>query len=73
MSTTHHPCTIDGARFELLFQSLFDGGRGYAFPCDADGHVDMDGLSERLRLHYLYVKKLIGRDFTTPAVRPTLQ
>jgi hypothetical protein len=30
-------------------------------------------LSERLRLHYLYVRKLIGRDFHVPAVRPTLQ
>ncbi|HSW08349.1 hypothetical protein [Aquabacterium sp.] len=71
--STLHTHTVEHAHFELLFQSLFDGGRGYAFPCDAAGHVDMDGMSERLRLHYLYVKKLIGRDFSTPAVRPTLQ
>lgn len=71
--STLHPHPTESAHFELLFQSLFDGGRGYAFPCDADGHVDMDGLSDRLRLNFLYVKKLIGRDFSTPAVRPTLQ
>ena len=61
------------ARFELLFVSLFDERRGYAFPCDEEGHVDLDALSDRLRLNYLYVRKLIGRDFCRPAVRPTLQ
>jgi hypothetical protein len=61
------------APFELLFVSLFDDGRGYAFPCDAAGQVDLDALSDRLRLNYLYVRKLIGRDFSAPAVRPTLQ
>jgi hypothetical protein len=72
--TSHHPAARrDSARFELLFVSLFDEGRGYAFPCDAEGHVDLDALDERLRLNYLYVRKLIGRDFSAPAVRPTLQ
>lgn len=33
--------------FELRFHSLFDEGRGYSFPCDAMGHVDLDVLSER--------------------------
>ena len=64
----------DGARFELRFQSLFDESRGYAFPCDAGGHVDIDALSDTLRLNYLYARTLIGRDFRCPAVRPsTLQ
>jgi hypothetical protein len=58
------------ARFELRFQSLFDEGRGYAFPCDASGHVDLDAFSERLRTNYLYARTLIGRDFRTPAVHP---
>lgn len=71
MNTIHH--TTAQARFELLFLSLFDDGRGYAFPCDATGQVDLDALSERLRMNYLYVRKLIGRDFSPPAVRPTLQ
>ncbi|NRF67187.1 hypothetical protein HLB44_09350 [Aquincola sp. S2] len=69
----HHAAGHDAARFELLFISLFDEGRGYAFPCDADGRVDLDGLSDRVRLNYLYVRKMIGRDFSAPAVRPTLQ
>jgi hypothetical protein len=75
MSTIHRTPAARQARapFELLFVSLFDEGRGYAFPCDAAGQVDLDALSDRLRLNYLYVRKLIGRDFSAPAVRPTLQ
>lgn len=60
----------EGTRFELRFQSLFDEGRAYAFPCDASGRVDIDALGHKLRLNYLYVRTLIGRDFATPAVRP---
>jgi hypothetical protein len=75
MSQTHRtPAARQAtAPFELLFVSLFDDGRGYAFPCDAAGQVDLDALSDRLRMNYLYVRKLIGRDFSAPAVRPTLQ
>jgi hypothetical protein len=58
----------DQARYELRFQSLFQEGRGFAFPCDAQGHVDLDALGERLRLNYLYARTLIGRDFSMPAV-----
>jgi len=55
--------------YELRFQSLFDKGRGLAFPCDAKGHVDLDAMSERARLNYLYARTVIGREFATPAVR----
>ena len=66
--------TLDPSLFELRFPSLFDAGRGYAFPCDADGRVDLDAMSDRLRTNYLYARALIGRDFAVPAVRPrTLQ
>lgn len=27
-------------RYELRFRSLFNEGRGYAFPCDAHGQVE---------------------------------
>lgn len=57
------------AGYELRFQSLFDEGRGYAFPCDAEGHVDMDALSERARLNYLYARAVIGLEVAMPAVR----
>ena len=54
--------------YELRFQSLFDVGRGYSFPCDAKGWVDLDAMSERARLNYLYARTVVGREFATPAV-----
>jgi hypothetical protein len=62
---THRP---HGA-FELRFQSLFHGGRALAFPCDAKGRVDLDALSERARVNYLYARTVIGREYAVPAVR----
>jgi len=56
--------------YELRFRSLFDSGRGYAFPCDAGGHVNIDALSDRARLNYLYARTVIGREFAMPAVMP---
>ena len=58
--------------FQLRFQSLFDSGRGYAFPCDPEGHVDMDGLSERARNNYLYARAMVGRELAVPAVERTI-
>ena len=60
------------SHFQLRFQSLFDPGRGFAFPCDEDGRVDMDALSERARLNYLYARAMIGREVATPSVCATL-
>jgi hypothetical protein len=57
-----------GAAYELRFLSLSSAGRGYAFPCDAQGHVDMDALSDRARNNYLYARALMGRDVSWPAV-----
>lgn len=61
----------DSAAYELRFQSLFDEGRAYAFPCDAAGHVNMDALSDRARQNYLYARAVIGREVAMPAVRRT--
>jgi hypothetical protein len=63
MNTTQSAC------YELRFRSLFDQGRGYAFPCDAQGHVDIDALAERARLNYFYARTVIGREFSIPAVQ----
>jgi len=56
------------AHYELRFQSLFDAGRAYAFPCDVAGRVDMDALSDTARENYLYVRAVVGREFSIPAV-----
>ena len=59
---------------ELRFDSLFRPGRGYTFPCDASGHVDLGALNERERHGYLHARSLVGRELTTPALmRRTLQ
>ena len=55
-------------QFQLCFRSLFDSGRGYAFPCAADGQVDLDLLSERARNNYLYARAMVGRELAVPAV-----
>jgi hypothetical protein len=56
---------------ELRFRSLYKPGRGYSFPCDADGQVDLDALSECERNSYFYARTAIGCEFAMPVVRPS--
>jgi hypothetical protein len=56
--------------FQLCFRSLFESGRGYAFPCDGDGQVDLDALSDQARNNYLYARAMVGRELAFPAVEP---
>ncbi len=72
MNGIHQATASNAARYLLRFRSLFDEGRGYAFPCDALGHVDMDTLGELALNNYLYARTVIGREFATPAVEPML-
>ncbi|HEU5295462.1 MAG TPA: hypothetical protein VFU71_11805 [Burkholderiaceae bacterium] len=55
-------------RYELRFMSLSDRGRGYAFPCDALGNVDIDALSERGRASYLFARAVVGNVLSAPIV-----
>jgi len=64
--TLHEACP----RFELRFLDLFHTGRGYAFPCDCEGHVEIDSLGEKARLNYLYARAMVGREFSTPVTQP---
>jgi hypothetical protein len=59
---------IGPSLFRLCFRSLFDRGRGYAFPCDGNGRVDLDELSESARNNYLYARAMVGRELAFPAV-----
>jgi hypothetical protein len=59
----------DRGPYELSFQSLFGNGRGYSFPCDAAGHVDIDALSFKARQNYFYARTVIGRELSMPAVQ----
>jgi hypothetical protein len=58
-------------QYELRFQCLFGTGRGYAFPCDPQGRVDLDRLSDGARINYLYARAVVGREFAAPAVQPS--
>ena len=55
---------------ELRFQSLFDSGRAFTFPCDRQGHVDLNSLGDRIRDSYLYARAVVGRELAAPAVLP---
>ena len=54
--------------YEIRFQSIFQEGRGLAFPCNEKGQVDLDVLSERARANYLYARAVVGREYLAPAV-----
>lgn len=66
-TTTRSPQTL-AATHELRFVSLFHAGRGVSIPCDASGAVNLDALSERMRLAYLGARAMVGRDYNYPTV-----
>ena len=57
--------------YEVRFISLYRQGSGYAFPCDGQGHVDLDALSERGRNNYLYARAMVGREIALPQICPS--
>lgn len=58
--------------YQLCFRSLFHSGRGYAFPCDPAGQVDLDTMSERARNNYFYARAMVGRELSAPAIEAKL-
>ncbi len=66
------PPIVGHAAYELHFCSTFDAGRALAFPCEAQGPVELDRLSPRARDNYFYARTTVGREFRMPAVRPVL-
>jgi hypothetical protein len=67
MSMTHTSVAAS-LSFEVWFESLFNNGRGLAFPCDEAGHVDINSLSERGRSNYFFARTMLGREYATPRV-----
>ncbi len=68
MSTSN--TTFPGTQYEMRYQPLFKYGTPLAFPCDAEGHVQMDSMSDRARNSYLYARVVVGREYAAPAVQP---
>lgn len=54
---------------ELRFDSLFHPGRGIVVPCDGQGHVDLDTLSDRMRTAYFGARAMVGREYAYPKVQ----
>lgn len=65
---TTDPILLAAPRFELRFVNLFDPGRGYAFPCDADGHVAWSRLPALTRHHYEIARERVGRELAAPVI-----
>jgi hypothetical protein len=57
------------AHYELRFHSLHRQGRGWAFPCNAQGEVDLDHLGELARNNYFFARALMGREYAYPRVQ----
>lgn len=53
----------------LRFTSLYDRGRGVSVPCDEAGNVDMNSLTERMRITYLGARAMVGREYSFPTVQ----
>lgn len=66
MNSRSMPLMCDA--YELRFESLFHSGRALAFPCDAQGGVRLDALSDRARQNYLFARAVVGREYATPIV-----
>ena len=56
------------AGYEIRFQSLFNEGRALAFPCDRDGHFDLNTANDRLRDRYFFARAMVGREYAFPVV-----
>ena len=69
----HSSSTLSATEFELRFHSLIQIGRALAFPCDREGHVDLDHFSERLRNNYLFARAMMGREYAWPKVSQSLR
>jgi hypothetical protein len=63
---------VSGTHY-LLFRALFESPRSLSFPCDAGGHVHLDGLSARALDNYLFARTAIGHDYYVPIVVPALE
>jgi hypothetical protein len=59
-------------RYQIRFQSLKDEGVALAFPCDAEGRVELDELSDNTRNNYFFARTVVGCDFGRPAVVPAV-
>ena len=63
-----NPSMPAASEFSVMFTSLSDRGESLVFPCDREGHLDLDAASEQTRNTYLFARGMIGRRFLRPVV-----
>ena len=63
------PAAESIARYELRFQSLFHSGRALSFPCDREGEVHWDAMTDGARASFLRAQGSVGREWASPAVQ----
>ena len=61
---------MNASHFELRFRSLSQSGRALSFPCDAQGAVPLDHLSDKARESYFFARAVVGREYARPEVCP---
>ena len=71
MSDSSTPARHQGC-YELRFTDLYNRGRGYAFPCDANGHVTVLDLSVRGLANYMFAQAGVGSQLSCPFVTRTV-
>jgi hypothetical protein len=65
-----HPAAYEAAAYQLRYPCFCDPDRALAFPCNAQGCVEMDALSAPALEDYLYARVVVGREYGNPAVVP---
>ncbi|HSW05479.1 hypothetical protein [Aquabacterium sp.] len=68
MSTPLQLVAQTAASFEIRYAPLSNAGHTLCFPCDEEGHVDLDALSSRSLCDYLFARAMVGREFDLPHV-----
>lgn len=59
---------VDECVFELRYIPLRADVPTAAFPCDCEGRVQLDALTERERLEYLFARAVVGFHYARPVV-----
>jgi hypothetical protein len=54
--------------YEIYYRPLAETQSTLRFPCDVQGHVDLDELSPESVENYLFARAMVGRDYARPAV-----
>jgi hypothetical protein len=58
---------MNGCSHEITYQALFRGP-SLCFPCDEQGQVPLDSLSESARENYLYARAVVGVEYAYPSI-----